>query len=121
MPAVSEEARTRSQISSRRAKRRRRGVCERCRGETRYNGKTSAVSRLCVVCSNRERGLRKRGKGPNMDLIVGALERGPLRFSDLRDTVGLSNEIVFNCLLRLRKWGIVERPARGLYALKKEE
>lgn len=38
------------------AKRRRKGVCERCRGETRYNGKTvPGASRICSDCYREER------------------------------------------------------------------
>lgn len=50
-PAVAEASRQRSAA----AKRRRTGTCERCGGETRYNGHTAGVSRICDACHDAPR------------------------------------------------------------------
>lgn len=44
----------RSREQSLAAKRRRRGVCERCGGETKYNGHGIGVSKVCADCSRQE-------------------------------------------------------------------
>ncbi len=99
---ATEEAYQRSLEASRLAKRRRRGSCARCGGETRYNGRTTnGPSDLCSACSHlrqheerswtRELIIRafrrfqaETGRHPRVSDKMGLCESQVLRFSGAR-------------------------------------
>jgi len=57
--------------AARERKRQRVGVCERCGGQTRYNGRTAAgPSRICATCATAPRTHCKRGHELTPDNVV---------------------------------------------------
>jgi hypothetical protein len=56
-------------------------------------------------------------QGATYDLILGELERGPLRISELADAVGASPGTVRVALYRLKARGLVVSASRGVYSL----
>lgn len=109
---------------SREAKRRRRGVCERCGAETRYGGLMrhgrTGVSRFCVPCGRdvtRERMVLTRGTGTRGQQVLSLLAERPYRFLELAQEIGVTKNCMGQLLHRLRAYGLVERPERGLYVL----
>ena len=99
-------------------KRRRRGMCEDCGTETRYNGRSvNGPSRYCLTCANQRLGRETRGQGSVVSRILALLVTGPRRFSEIRDALGLDSNNTTTALYRLHKYGLIVRPSRGVYAL----
>lgn len=120
-----EEQKQRYREQSNAAKQRRRGVCERCGGETRYNGhrdkaNPNGVSRLCSSCNQDDAAARaraRRGTGSLNSQILSMLQAHPMRMSEIRDALGITSEHTVVTLRRLMAYGLVERPSRGWYRL----
>lgn len=106
---------------SREAKRRRTGTCSECGGVTRYNGRNGrAVSDLCHTCSSRRQGDYQRqfiGTGWRQRELFSLLEGGERRFTELRDSLGVSSGYMAVMLNRQMKHGLVVRVRRGVYRL----
>ncbi len=104
---------------SREAKRRRRGTCERCGGETRYNGDTvNGPSRVCRSCATRENGQRLAGTGARQRQLYAILSAaGEARYSSIRDALGVSNRHAAVLLTIETQAGRIERVRRGVYRL----
>ena len=110
-----------SRAVSREAKRRRRGVCEVCGAETRYNGHRGiGVSAQCIRCQARERGRERRGHSPIAERAVAFLAT-PHHFAEIADHLGISKGYVSELLDRLRRYGLIERIARGVYVAANSE
>lgn len=114
----------RHRIASRDRKRALRGTCHRCGQETRYGGKKLSgnlgVSIYCAACNaviSAERAKTMRGHGSTVGRIIALLENHPARYSEIRDTCEISNQRLGGALDRLLKYGLIERPSRGLYQL----
>ena len=101
-----------SQRLSREAKRRRTGICVDCGAVTRYNGR--GVAKRCLTCANRVTAKPKIGKGSGQVKVLAFLSE-PRRYSEVRDELGLTNEMASVTLHRLRSHGLVERVSRGVY------
>jgi hypothetical protein len=108
----------RQRISSRVAKQRRTGTCRVCGTTTRYNGAAHgglAVSDICNPCAAREVGAAKRGHGPMIERALAILDGKELRFTEISHTLRISNGYTAQLLHRLRTYGLIERPRRGVY------
>lgn len=116
MTARSERALENNRRASREAKRRRTGTCEDCGATTRYNGhKGKPVSRICNPCAARRSGLAQRGTGLRMQQLLDLLSHGPLRFTEIHTGLGISKQNMGWLVGRAMKYGLVERPERGVY------
>ncbi len=101
---------------SREAKRRRRGICEDCGTETRYNGHNgTGVSRLCNPCMNRRIAASRQGTGPLGQRILSFVGDGERRMGEIADVCGASYKMTATALHRLVRYGLLERPAHGVY------
>ncbi|MBA3565225.1 MAG: helix-turn-helix domain-containing protein [Actinobacteria bacterium] len=111
-PALAERGRKLSSA----AKQRRRGTCESCGAETRYNGHGRGTSERCLACAYKRQALAKRGQGETVGMVLTALAERPHRFTEIRDLlpVGSYTPTLINRLLR---YGLIERRERGVYAL----
>lgn len=107
---------------SREAKRRRRGVCERCGGETRYSGGRNSsgtpVATLCARCGTQasvDHHQALRGSGDLQPRILAFLDE-PRRLSELQRLLSAPQAgRVSTELGRMIRYGTVERVERGLY------
>lgn len=100
---------------SRDAKRRRRGVCTRCGGETRYSG--HGVSQVCATCNGElsaQRQHAKIGTGP-MHTQVLAYLRQERSYSEIARHFGKSKGWTSGMLHRWRQYGLIVRVRRGVY------
>lgn len=101
-----------------------RGVCADCGAATRSDG-TSRPSSRCAACGLRQSARTnqaRRGSGPTQQRVLAALrEAGDLRFMDLAAASGTTKEVLSATLNRLRRYGIVERVARGRYRIALEQ
>jgi hypothetical protein len=116
----------RNRRASRLRKQRRRGVCELCGGETRYGGHGGSgnVSATCASCNasrSRERGIAERGHGSTVERLLEFLSDGPKRYAEIADHLGDRRAQTSEALARLRRYGLIERPERGLYQLPTKE
>ncbi len=101
---------------SREAKRRRTGICESCGNPTSYNGLTNnGPSRVCRPCSAVERGLAKRGTGSAETAILAFIAKDERRLFEIAAGVGITWNHAHVTLHRLMRYGMVERPRRGVY------
>jgi len=120
-----EQQKERDRLSSREAKRRRTGICEVCGEMTRYNGhgrRPRDVSRICYICSARRNAAAQRGTGSHGAAVLKHLRRVRVaRAVELTHEFGVSSQQTHVLLRRLMNYGLVERRARGWYALKSEE
>ena len=117
---LSPEARERERQSSIAWKRRQRGRCVDCGAETKYAGNGKRVSERCVECGRpygRER-LREAvlGRGHLQQAILAALsETEPIRYMDIRAATGIPDDKLGQTLIRMVRYGLIARPARGRY------
>lgn len=117
--ARSQAAHENARRLSREAKRRRTGTCADCGTVTRYGGRAGvAVSVRCPSCSAQKNAAEnKRGKGPLNSRVLAELQHGPMTYSEIRDMLRLPNTRMGPLLVRLLRYGLIERPRRGLYQL----
>lgn len=102
--------------SSREAKRRRTGTCEDCGGVTRYGGaKGRPVSRLCAICSAKRNAAARRGTGTTQKRALDFIGDGERRFMEIVNGCEITPDIGKSLMHRLLKYGLVERPRRGVY------
>jgi hypothetical protein len=115
----SEASRANSRRASNEAKRRRTGVCVDCGATTRYAGGTRgfAVSPRCQSCANKRAGLRLRGTGPRGQQLLGLLATGPQSFTQICLALGITANNASQLLNRMRRYGLIVRPSRGVYRL----
>ena len=115
---LSPQAYERTLRQSREAKRRRRGTCEDCGAETRYNGTTiNGPSRFCLKCSARRNGEEARGSGPMQSRLHELLEvSGELRCAAVARILGITTNYAMVLLLREIEHGRVVRVRRGVYS-----
>lgn len=111
----------RQRAVSREWKRRQTGVCERCGSVTHYSS-GGGVSKLCATCARDDfaaLGASGLGQGPTVRRILEFLADGHERsFSEIRDTLGLSNGTMSNRIYqRLLPYGLVRRAGYGRYAI----
>lgn len=105
------------------AKRRRRGVCERCGGETRYagNGTTAnGCARLCEACGKetaKERAEPRLLTGGIQRKVLEAMAAGVTNWTELREIAGLNIGRMSVVVDRLLKHDAVRRVARGTYEI----
>jgi biotin operon repressor len=102
---------------SREAKRRVRGTCVDCGAETKYDGHGRRAALRCSVCAHRKSGETQRGTGRTQARILALLANGPMRFGEIQEALGTYSGFVANHVHRLRKYGLIVRLERGLYAL----
>lgn len=116
----SEAAKEKSREATRRAKRRRTGICLDCGGVTRYAGKpTGAISARCNKCARRRYAATVKGKGygPVERKFLAILENGPLRYTEIGELLNMPYNAQSSYLDRLLRYGLIERTSRGLYQL----
>lgn len=105
------------------AKQRRRGVCERCGGETRYAGKGSTANgcaRLCEACGKataKERAEPRLLTGGRQRAVLEAMAAGVSNWTELREIAGLNIGTMSVVVDRLLKHDAVRRVARGTYEI----
>jgi predicted transcriptional regulator len=92
---------------------------------THYNGHGQHprdVSRICIVCSARRTAKARRGTGSNGVVVLAYLKHmGAARAVEISRKLQVSPQQTHVLLRRLMSYGLVERRARGWYALKSEE
>lgn len=74
-------------------------------------------TRAKASASHRGRPSALRGRGRNVELILAELRHGPRSFSELVRACDRTPDLISDTLRRLLRYGLVERPSRGVYQL----
>lgn len=102
-------------------KRRQRGVCVDCGGETRYAGHGRRTSERCGKCARALVGRLRVGKGKVQRRVLAYLaDYGDVPYSEIEKGLGVPYHSLSQVMHRLLKAGLVERPRRGVYRLTEE-
>jgi hypothetical protein len=92
-----------------------RGVCEGCGKPTTGCDGPGTARQLCLRCTAQARGLKQRGSGPLVAAALAYLQGGDRRYKEIATHLGISNGYMSALADRMLKYGLVERPARGVY------
>lgn len=101
--------------ASRVVKQRRVGACEDCGAQTRYNGHTAVVSRFCFPCASVRNGVAARGTGSTQARVLAFIGDGEWPWDEIRVGAGMTKGTAANVLHRMLRFGLLERPRRGVY------
>lgn len=103
--------------AARACKERYRGTCTSCGASTTGGDGPGTAPELCCHCAPAVYGPLTRGRGEVYAQAHRLLQRGPLRFVELRDALGYRNRQLSPVLAYWIKQGYVRRIRRGLYEL----
>lgn len=91
-----------------------RGECRECGAPTTGCDGPGSARALCIGCSNRVKGLAKRGTGPRSAVALRLLSR-PRTCGEIARQLDITPNHACVLLARLRQYGLVERVRRGVY------
>lgn len=111
--------------ASRAVKETYRGTCKLCGAATTGCDGPGLAREICAACAPGHYGpiyaAARRGHGPTVDRLFVLFNGVPVRYSEIRDALGITDGRTSGLLNRLVRYGLIVRIGRGLYQLPSQD